>query len=69
MDPSNGLCFSALHDKAYDRGLITVTPDFLVRVSSQLQECSDSPLAQDYLLGLEGVKIQLPKKFIRRENF
>ena len=69
LNPSNGLCLSALHDKAYDRGLITVTPDFLVRVSSQLQECSDSPLAQDYLLGLEGVKIQLPKKFIPTREF
>lgn len=69
LNPSNGLCLSSLHDKAYDRGLITVTPDFQIRVSSQLQECSDSPLAQDYLLGLEGTKIQLPKKFIPTREF
>lgn len=26
-NPSNGLCLNALHDKAFDRGFITVTPD------------------------------------------
>ena len=27
LNPQNGLCLSALHDKAYDLGLITVLPD------------------------------------------
>lgn len=63
LNPGNGLCLSALHDKAYDRGLLTVTPDFIVRVSPQLKACEASPFAREYLLGLEGTSIQLPKKF------
>ena len=35
-NPSNGLCLNALHDKAFDRGLITVLPDYTIRVSSKL---------------------------------
>ena len=35
-NPRNGLCLNALHDKAFDRGLLTVLPDFTVRVSSKL---------------------------------
>lgn len=35
-NPSNGLCLNALHDKAFDRGLITVLPDLTIRVSSTL---------------------------------
>ena len=30
LNPQNGLCLSALHDKAYDIGLITVLPDCTV---------------------------------------
>ena len=31
LNPQNGLCLSALHDRAFDQGLITVLPDFLLR--------------------------------------
>ncbi len=36
MNPSNGLCLSALHDWAYDQGLITVLPDFTIRLGAAL---------------------------------
>ena len=69
LNPGNGLCLSALHDKAYDRGLLSVTPDFIVRVSPQLQACEASPFARDYMLKLEGTSIQLPKKFAPVREF
>ena len=33
VNPRNGLLLSALHDKAFDRGLITLDDDLVVRVS------------------------------------
>jgi putative restriction endonuclease len=36
MNPRNGLCLNLLHHKAFDEGLITITPKFLVRVSASL---------------------------------
>ena len=30
MNPRNGLCLNALHDRAFDRGLMTITADFRV---------------------------------------
>jgi putative restriction endonuclease len=36
MNPRNGLCLNLLHHKAFDEGLITITPEFRVRVSSSL---------------------------------
>lgn len=63
LNPGNGLCLSTLHDKAYDCGLLTVTPDFVIHVSPQLKACGTNTFAQDYLLGLEGKSIQLPRKF------
>lgn len=36
VNPSNGLCLNALHDLAYDKGLITVTPDYVIKLSDEL---------------------------------
>ena len=33
-NPSNGLCLNLLHDKAFDRGLITITQDFQIQISN-----------------------------------
>lgn len=64
LNPSNGLCLSSLHDKAYDIGLLSVTPDFIIKVSPQLEDCADSPLAKEYLISMDGQTITLPKKFV-----
>jgi putative restriction endonuclease len=34
-NPRNGLCLNALHDRAFDCGLLTVTPNLHVRLSSK----------------------------------
>lgn len=69
LNPSNGLCLSALHDKAFDRGLITVTPDFVIRVSKALRDTESSPMAQNYLLDLDGKPIMQPHKFAPHQDF
>ncbi len=39
LNPCNGICLSALYDKAFDKGLITISPDdFKVSLSSALLE-------------------------------
>jgi len=34
LNPRNGLCLNSLHDKAFDRGFLTITPDYVVKLSS-----------------------------------
>ena len=63
LNPSNGLCLSAIHDKAFDRGLITISDDHKVMLSEQLKRNDDAFVAQIFL-PLEGRKIELPEKFI-----
>lgn len=63
LNPANGLCLSALHDRAFDQGLITVDADYRVKVAPVLKAQGDNPLAKDWLLGLEGQRIRLPKRF------
>lgn len=63
LNPQNGLCLSALHDKAYDQGLITVMPDFTVRVSPTFKVNKEDHFMADALLRFSGKTISLPERF------
>jgi putative restriction endonuclease len=63
LNPHNGLCLSALHDKAFDQGLLTILPDYTVRVSKQLYIAKDKSYLTELLLTCDGQKIQLPERF------
>lgn len=63
LNPRNGLCLSALHDRAYDQGLMTVLPDTLeVKISSALTN-EAHPRLQDVLLRFDGQPIASPERF------
>ncbi len=63
LNPRNGLCLSALHDKAFDRGLITITDDFRVDISPVLSKSEEEPFIRDTLIAIRGQVIALPEKF------
>lgn len=63
LNPHNGLCLSALHDRAFDQGLITVMPDFRVRVSAKLKAYEDDAFIRASLLKFDGRPILLPNRF------
>jgi len=63
LNPHNGLCLSALHDKAYDLGLITVLPDFTIRVSRQLKESGVDSFTRESIASYDGHRITLPDRF------
>ena len=63
LNPSNGLCLSALHDKAYDAGLITVLPDYTIRVSRALLKKPSDAFLTATLASYDGTKIRLPRRF------
>lgn len=63
LNPQNGLCLSALHDRAYDQGLITVMPDLTVRVSPKLKAHKGGAFMAGSLLCFEGKRIMLPERF------
>ncbi len=62
-DPRNGMCLCALHDRAFDRGLITVCEDFKIAVSREIKTPHASKLHRIGLLEIEGEKISLPDRF------
>ena len=67
-NPSNGLCLNALHDKAFDNGLITILPNYTIRVSTKLpKETVDNKLLS--LNRLNGQRITLPIRFVPSKQF
>jgi putative restriction endonuclease len=63
LNPSNGLCLSALHDRAFDKGLITLTDDWKVVLSGELRNRNE-PFVQSVLMPIEGHVIEVPERFI-----
>lgn len=63
LNPRNGLCLSALHDRAFDRGLITVEPDLSIRVASVVMKHQDEDLIRRSLIDLDGRSISAPERF------
>jgi putative restriction endonuclease len=69
VNPANGLCLNALHDKAFDKGLITITPDYVVKLSSQLGNNLTEKSSENFFRPFEGRKISLPQKFLPKTEF
>lgn len=65
LNPQNGLCLNALHDRAFDRGLITLDEALAVVVSPRLQRTKRLSLILDY----EGLQIAKPEKFMPGGQF
>lgn len=62
-DPTNGICLNAIHDKAFDRHLITFDEDYRLVVSCFLKK-QDVPEFQSVNFGnLEGATLSLPHRF------
>lgn len=70
MNPMNGLCLNALHDKAFDAGLITIDADtYKVRVSPTLMKKKSIPSIEQNFLDYEDKEIKLPDKFLPERLF
>jgi hypothetical protein len=68
LNPSNGLCLSAIHDRAFDKGLISLSEDLRVLVSKELRK-RDEYFVKQVLLPLEGQQIELPERFLPDHAF
>lgn len=62
-DPTNGLALCSLHDRAFDRGLLTVGADLQVVVAPSLKIDEPPMVHQVALIAIEGKPIALPHRF------
>jgi putative restriction endonuclease len=68
-NPRNGLCLNALHDRAFDCGLLTVTEDLKVRISPKAKQGLPEEGIKDLLFRYEGVSISQPRHFMPEPEF
>ena len=69
VNPRNGLCLNAFHDRAFDRGLLTITPDFKVKISKSIKRNDADSALQDFLFRYDGAKIKIPTRFLPDTKF
>lgn len=64
MNPRNGLCLNLLHHKAFDAGLITITPEFRVRVSASLTTSTTVDANNTFFARYDNQLAHLPRRFL-----
>jgi len=68
-NPRNGFCLNALHDRAFDCGLITVPFDLKVKISPRLKANPLEKNIQEFLWQFDGIPISLPRRFVPDKEF
>lgn len=69
LNPENGLCLNSLHDQAFDSGLITITPDYRVKLSSRILNEKSSEVLTTYFLDYQDKSILLPERYYPNAKF
>jgi len=64
LNPRNGLCLNNFHDKAFDKGYLTIDENYRIKLSKQIIESKKKENIQKYLLDIEGKEIDMPKRFL-----
>lgn len=69
INPHNGLCLNSIHDKAFDRGFLTVTPDYKINVSKYFNDYSDDRSVNDFFIKYDKQDIIKPERFLPAKEF
>lgn len=69
LNPRNGLCLNSLHDKAFDKGLLTITPNFRVCLSKRIMEKKSHNIHQEFFGQFDNKSIALPDRYLPDTNF
>lgn len=69
MNPRNGLCLNSIHDQAFDKGFLTITSDYEVKISDAIYEHRENQSITDFFLKYNNQKISLPDKFLPSQEF
>ncbi|MFZ4828986.1 MAG: HNH endonuclease, partial [Phototrophicaceae bacterium] len=69
VNPHNGLCLCALHDKGFDRGFFTLDEEYRVILGQIVRNYLPNPSVYNEFNIYEGQRISLPDKFIPKQEF
>lgn len=69
LNPENGICLSALYDRAFDKGYIGVDSRYEIVISSALKKKDKEMYYSKYFSHLSGSKLILPSKYYPHKDF
>lgn len=69
INPHNGLCLNSIHDKAFDKGFITITPDYKIVLSSLFENYPNEEAVNDFFKKHKNQKSICPIGFYHQKNF
>lgn len=69
LNPENGICLSALYDRAFDKGYIGIKPNFEIVLSDGLKKKESLDYHARYFAPLVGATLILPKRYLPKKEF
>jgi putative restriction endonuclease len=69
VNPTNGLCLNSLHDRAFDRGLLTISPEYRIIISRKLLNSSPTKTILEQFQQFHNQAIYIPEKFPPHPDF
>ena len=69
LNPENGICFSALYDKAFDKGLIAINTNHEIIFSDIIKKKKENDFYIKYFTPIENQKIIVAQKYLPRKEF
>ncbi|MBU2946533.1 HNH endonuclease [Zobellia uliginosa] len=69
INPHNGLCLNSIHDRAFDKGYITVTPEFKIKISKYFDNYSTDKSVFEFFLKYQNQEILKPERFLPKKEF
>ena len=69
LNPRNGVLLNALHDRAFEKGLISITKDYRVRISPHIKVQNDFYRINNLFEIYDGKEIIMPSRFFPDQGF
>lgn len=69
LNPRNGVCLNSIHDKAFGKGYITITPEYKILVSKYFDDYSNDLAVNDFFKKFQNQPIILPNRFLPSIEF
>lgn len=69
LNPENGICLSALFDRAFDKGFIGINGNYNIIISTELKKYTTSSYYDKYFGHLSGIKLRQPVEYYPSKDF
>lgn len=69
LNPENGICLSALYDKAYDKGLIAINEQYQILISDKLKKKKGVDYYEKYFAQIENQSLIQPQRYFPKKDF